>query len=151
MVSVSFYFFVLCFVVFRFCVLFCIGRVFFFFCCAFLLCVVSVYFFFSSRRRHTRCLSDWSSDVCSSDSARRQVRDELEGRLRHSGRARAAMAHSLARDLSRQKDDGRDRDQAVLRRRTSGRDRGREPRPPDVELGRASCRDSVESWVVDET
>src|SRR5205814_3139178 len=27
----------------------------------------SFYFFFSSRRRHTRCLSDWSSDVCSSD------------------------------------------------------------------------------------
>src|SRR5262245_62406022 len=24
-------------------------------------------FFFSSRGRHTRCLSDWSSDVCSSD------------------------------------------------------------------------------------
>src|SRR5205814_4396775 len=23
--------------------------------------------FFSSSRRHTRCLSDWSSDVCSSD------------------------------------------------------------------------------------
>src|SRR5471030_3034579 len=27
----------------------------------------SVIIFFSSRRRHTRCLSDWSSDVCSSD------------------------------------------------------------------------------------
>src|SRR5262245_62678448 len=27
------------------------------------------FFFFSSRRRHTRCLSDWSSDVCSSDLA----------------------------------------------------------------------------------
>src|SRR5882724_9691912 len=27
----------------------------------------STTFFFSSRRRHTRCLSDWSSDVCSSD------------------------------------------------------------------------------------
>src|SRR5262245_66600030 len=26
-----------------------------------------IIFFFSSRRRHTRCLSDWSSDVCSSD------------------------------------------------------------------------------------
>src|SRR5262245_62236193 len=26
-----------------------------------------LWFFFSSRRRHTRCLSDWSSDVCSSD------------------------------------------------------------------------------------
>src|ERR1035441_10890186 len=29
--------------------------------------VVFGYLFFSSRRRHTRCLSDWSSDVCSSD------------------------------------------------------------------------------------
>src|SRR5882724_7003818 len=28
---------------------------------------VNVFFFFSSRRRHTRCLSDWSSGVCSSD------------------------------------------------------------------------------------
>src|SRR5436853_5041011 len=38
------------------------------------LCVICLFldsslyfFFFSSRRRHTRCLSDWSSDVCSSD------------------------------------------------------------------------------------
>src|SRR5262245_65054924 len=29
--------------------------------------LLSIFFFFSSRRRHTRCLSDWSSDVCSSD------------------------------------------------------------------------------------
>src|ERR1035438_10791459 len=29
--------------------------------------LVCFLFFFSSRRRHTRCLSDWSSDVCSSD------------------------------------------------------------------------------------
>src|SRR5437899_12482642 len=29
-----------------------------------------LFFFFSSRRRHTRCLSDWSSDVCSSDLTR---------------------------------------------------------------------------------
>src|SRR5258706_8335001 len=28
-------------------------------------------FFFSSRRRHTRLVSDWSSDVCSSDLERR--------------------------------------------------------------------------------
>src|SRR5262249_56579596 len=26
-----------------------------------------LWFFFSSRRRHTRLVSDWSSDVCSSD------------------------------------------------------------------------------------
>src|SRR5438045_9047956 len=30
---------------------------------------ITLFFFFSSRRRHTRCLSDWSSDVCSSDLA----------------------------------------------------------------------------------
>src|SRR5262245_38597597 len=30
-------------------------------------CIFCIFFFFSSRRRHTRCLSDWSSDVCSSD------------------------------------------------------------------------------------
>src|SRR5258706_9709987 len=28
---------------------------------------LSFFFFFSSRRRHTRLVSDWSSDVCSSD------------------------------------------------------------------------------------
>src|ERR1039458_6314674 len=31
-------------------------------------------FFFSGRRRHTRCLSDWSSDVCSSDLVARSLR-----------------------------------------------------------------------------
>src|SRR5262245_62520827 len=35
----------------------------------FVLCFYFIFFFFSSRRRHTRCLSDWSSDVCSSDLA----------------------------------------------------------------------------------
>src|SRR5258705_4824422 len=35
----------------------------------------SACFFFSSRRRHTRCLSDWSSDVCSSDLVRRHDQD----------------------------------------------------------------------------
>src|SRR5437899_872613 len=34
-------------------------------------CVIES-FVFSSRRRHTRCLSDWSSDVCSSDLALRK-------------------------------------------------------------------------------
>src|SRR5262245_62817592 len=37
------------------------------------------FFFFSSRRRHTRCLSDWSSDVCSSDL------DKLEKMLERAG------------------------------------------------------------------
>src|SRR5262249_56992206 len=33
------------------------------------LVLVLVFFFFASRRRHTRLVSDWSSDVCSSDLA----------------------------------------------------------------------------------
>src|SRR3546814_2397864 len=39
------------------------------------------FFFFSSRRRHTRCrISDWSSDVCSSDLMRRQeIADAIRG------------------------------------------------------------------------
>src|SRR5437660_4797215 len=36
----------------------------------FFLCLF--FFFFSSRRRHTRWPRDWSSDVCSSDLARRR-------------------------------------------------------------------------------
>src|SRR5437016_5802171 len=39
---------------------------FFFFFFYFLLYFI-FFFFFSSRRRHTRLVSDWSSDVCSSD------------------------------------------------------------------------------------
>src|SRR5438046_5812607 len=42
-----------------------------------------VLFFFSSRRRHTRLVSDWSSDVCSSDlTSQGQVRD-LSGNGNH--------------------------------------------------------------------
>src|SRR5699024_11945767 len=32
------------------------------------------FFFFSSRRRHTRSKRDWSSDVCSSDLDRRNIK-----------------------------------------------------------------------------
>src|SRR5262245_37387774 len=41
--------------------------------------MLSFFFFFSSRRRHTRCLSDWSSDVCSSDLSYR-VQSRLSAR-----------------------------------------------------------------------
>src|SRR5471030_3365135 len=49
------------------------------------LCVF--FFFFSIRRRHTRCLSDWSSDVCSSD-LEDSVDHAPDGRLVHRHRDR---------------------------------------------------------------
>src|SRR5262245_63087813 len=50
------------------------------------------FFFFSSRRRHTRCLSDWSSDVCSSDLPRKlRRRGEMGGPSR-----RSVLRNSLA-------------------------------------------------------
>src|SRR5437899_9630285 len=52
--------------------------------CVFNLCILFFFFFFSSRRRHTRCLSDWSSDVCSSDLAiegDEPVTQDLQDRL----------------------------------------------------------------------
>src|SRR5262245_62986306 len=39
------------------------------------------YFFCSSRRRHTRCLSDWSSDVCSSDLRKMLAASMVQGGL----------------------------------------------------------------------
>src|SRR5262245_2182695 len=65
---------------------------------SFIFSLYSIFFFFSSRRRHTRCLSDWSSDVCSSDldGGRRVV---VVGAQRHIGTTLTALA--LARELSR--------------------------------------------------
>src|SRR3712207_8326681 len=40
-----------------------------------------MYFFCSSRRRHTRYWRDWSSDVCSSDLAGREVRLSNPGKV----------------------------------------------------------------------
>src|ERR1035441_10831878 len=45
----------------------------------------ALFFFFSSRRRHTRCLSDWSSDVCSSDLPASVPETDTAIRLRAAG------------------------------------------------------------------
>src|SRR5205814_10694505 len=56
----------------------------------------------SSRRRHTRCLSDWSSDVCSSDLiAAKFAADEIDdfsyGNSRHRRNCRVAWAARLTK------------------------------------------------------
>src|SRR5262245_64626197 len=90
---------------------------------------ILVFFFFSSRRRHTRCLSDWSSDVCSSDLT--TCRD----RQRH-----PPQVHM--RDLSREP--------SAVRLHESQRFVGLSERPQSHdlieqigEIGRASCRERV--------
>src|SRR5262245_65184905 len=56
----------------------------------FLIVLFFLFFFFSSRRRHTRCLSDWSSDVCSSD---------LDGKRLAGTLSRDGLAVSLEADV----------------------------------------------------
>src|SRR5262245_64377752 len=104
----------------------------------FLCCIGSLSgcFFFSSRRRHTRCLSDWSSDVCSSDLEERLqtqqavagVNEPVESRLSDAGAGQIFPA-LLARQLGE------------LRFEFGGEEH---------EIGRASCRERVSNSVVAE-
>src|SRR5262249_60391811 len=50
-------------------------------CCMYSSLAAFLFFFFSSRRRHTRLVSDWSSDVCSSDLASARSGPAVPGAL----------------------------------------------------------------------
>src|SRR5262249_57978006 len=55
------------------------------------------YFFISSRRRHTRLVSDWSSDVCSSDLASTtQISSQLKEAKKASYELRTTAERLLA-------------------------------------------------------
>src|SRR5947199_926561 len=91
------------------------------------------FFFFSSRRRHTRCLSDWSSDVWSSD---------LEARL---GRKRQLLAIGVLLALAADCEGGIDR---AADADIGAHGEGQEIEPvahiaQEDEIGRASCRERV--------
>src|SRR5262245_47943082 len=92
------------------------------------------FFFFSSRRRHTRCLSDWSSDVCSSDLAeceisrhhdRVQALEAGERDLRGRADAEDIGEHGKQRDLGDRVAEEEDRLEQVADR-DRARHRGRE-------------------------
>src|SRR5205814_7688361 len=53
-----------------------------------------------SRRRHTRCLSDWSSDVCSSDLSDAAPSDEMGLSISADGEWLAVGAHQHRLDSS---------------------------------------------------
>src|ERR1039457_3631081 len=56
-------------------------------------------FFFSSRRRHTRLQGDWSSDVCSSDLPKPELRDGVVRRAGFGARRLERLVGSEATDL----------------------------------------------------
>src|SRR5262245_50214842 len=58
------------------------------------------FFFFSSRRRHTRCLSDWSSDVCSSDLTE-PYRQGVGGEARPAAETVAAASSTVEQETGR--------------------------------------------------
>src|SRR5258706_8701168 len=58
-------------------------------------------FFFSSRRRHTRLVSDWSSDVCSSDLNCNRFNARVESRRQRSDELRTHHVDLQTRPLSR--------------------------------------------------
>src|SRR5262249_56863682 len=65
--------------------------------------VYSFFFFFSSRRRHTRLVSDWSSDVCSSDllwMQRHAVRHPQRYGPTHQGGNGGGLRYMTARERS---------------------------------------------------
>src|SRR5205814_3249612 len=94
-------------------------------------------------RRHTRCLSDWSSDVCSSDLNDRAVDQALAGMLEIHGDAIADHRLHLADSpigLAGMADanageEARGHRQSCVQARTEGRSR--------IEIGRASGRERV--------
>src|SRR5262245_63731479 len=97
---------------------------FFFYMCYFFIFFFFFFFFFSSRRRHTRCLSDWSSDVCSSDlvePAGAVGQELLADRSARNGTAVRQLAQPRRVLLPRHVDEHR----------------------VGVEIGRASCRERV--------
>src|SRR5690606_41156834 len=100
-----------------------------------------LFFFFSSRRRHTRFSRDWSSDVCSSD-------------LRSSS-GHAAIAFGFTWRRHRKYSAIRS---AVTRRKSCtiqsppcSRSRIQLPPRSTPKIGRASCRERVETWAYAET
>src|SRR5436853_7327208 len=102
----------------------------------------TTFFFFSSRRRHTRCLSDWSSDVCSSDLL-------LAVQLENSG-----IRHRLDKQIRQSPDERVDSIRRITRcgasRRSEERRVGKEGRTrggPRDEKRKTEARSSAESTV----
>src|SRR5205814_3499564 len=92
--------------------------------------------FFSSRRRHTRCLSDWSSDVCSSDLA---VGDNVVATLTGTGKGHVLLIAHM--DTVFPHGTVAQRPYRVVGDRGIGPGAGDDKAGIVTEIGRASCRE----------
>src|SRR5258706_11692101 len=95
-------------------------------------CSMNRFFFFSSRRRHTRLVSDWSSDVCSSDLASvRSVGFSPDGQMLAScGNGQLVLTDNANPDGT-----------VIFWNTKDWTEKGRFKAP--AEIGRASCRERV--------
>src|SRR5262249_58433147 len=91
-------------------------------------------FFFPSRRRHTRLVSDWSSDVCSSD-------------LRPTPSSRTGLAAGDTTRTCAQRRRGRPGRLRGIRRRPVGTRRTDARADVLSKIGRASCREREQVWM----
>src|SRR5207253_7702225 len=99
------------------------------------------------RRRHTRWPRDWSSDVCSSDLAF-MLHDTYGFPIELTRELAAEQGLGVDEDgFERLMDEQRQRSRAPDDRSRAGEEL-REHALALVEIGRASCRERGESWVV---
>src|SRR3546814_1791805 len=102
--------------------------------CESLLYLVHVFFFFKQKTAYEMRISDWSSDVCSSDLPKE----------RNTGQFVFSRLEPPANDLTRSH-----RHTLISERAHGGVDLRREnaPRTPRHKIGRASCRERVCQYV----
>src|SRR5258705_7105195 len=105
--------------------------------------VFCFFFFFSSRRRHTRCLSDWSSDVCSSD-LRLLLKVEREIGFGEIEMTKILLVedNEMNRDMLSRRLIKRGYEIVMACDGQEGIELARKEQP-DLKIGRASCRERV--------
>src|SRR3546814_3015569 len=106
-------------------------------------CCMIVFFFFKQKTAYEMRISDWSSDVCSSDlAAQRHGTDEAAPLQR---REHSQVGEFGEQEGGRGSDDQRRRREG---RREGGAHHDRGERPSQAEeIGRASCREGVCQYV----
>src|SRR5438046_8308263 len=99
-------------------------------------------FFFSSRRRHTRLVSDWSSDVCSSDLTWGLPSAHERLIKRYCDEIRALPEEQASRFVSRLAETDVQWTEVIVA--ATADDRPLVATAAESEIGRASCREREE-------